>query len=79
MDLVQLTSYLVENLVSDPEMVSIQLFDDDLITIEVFVSKQDIGFVIGKGGRSANAIRTIVQAASSLHYQKKVKINIHSF
>ncbi len=81
MDLVELTSYLVKNLVSDPEMVSVKQFDDedDLITIQVLVSNEDMGAVIGKRGNIANSIRTIVQASASIHYQKKVKINIDSF
>lgn len=81
MNLGELTSYLVKNLVSDPEMVSVKQFDDeeDMITIEVLVSSDDIGAVIGKGGKVANSIRTMVQAAASIHYQKKVKVNIDSF
>lgn len=81
MDLVELTSYLVQNLVSDPEMVSVKQFEDDedTITIQVLVSSDDIGAVIGKGGKVANSIRTLVQASASLHYQKRVKVNIDSF
>lgn len=81
MNLVELTSYLVKNLVSEPEMVSVKQFEDeeDIITIQVLVSNDDMGAVIGKGGKIANSIRTIVQASTSIHYQKKVKINIDSF
>lgn len=81
MDLAELTAYLVKQLVSDPEMVSVKQFDDeeDIITIQVLVSNEDMGAVIGKGGKIANSIRTIVQASASIHYQKKVKINIDSF
>lgn len=81
MNLVELTSYLVKNLVSDPEMVSVKQFGDEenMITIQVLVSNDDIGMVIGKGGKIANSIRAIVQASASIHYQKKVKINIDSF
>lgn len=81
MDLAELTSYLVKNLVREPEMVSVKQFDDEenVVTIEVLVSSSDIGAVIGKAGKIANSIRTIVQAAASIHYQKKVKVNIDSF
>ena len=81
MDLAELTSYLVKNLVNEPEMVSVKQFDDeeDIITIQVLISSDDMGVVIGTGGKIANSIRTIVQAAASIHYQKKVKINIDSF
>lgn len=81
MDFVELTSYLVKNLVSDPEMVSVKQFDDedDFITIQVLISEQDMPVVIGRHGNIANSIRTIVQASASIHHQKRVKINIDSF
>lgn len=81
MDLAELTSYLVKNLVREPEMVSVKRFDDeeDIITIQVLVSSDDMKAVIGAGGKIANSIRTIVQASASIHYHKKVKINIDSF
>ena len=53
--------------------------DDDAIVLEVLVTEEDIGRVIGKGGKTANAIRTLVQASSSLHDQKYVKINFDKF
>ncbi len=81
MDLGSLTEFLVKNLVSNPDMVSVKQFDDeeDLITIEVLVSSDDMGKVIGKRGMIANAIRTIVQASSRLNNYSRVKINIDSF
>ena len=81
MNLSELTTYLVKNLVSDPEMVSVKQFDDEeeIITIQVLVNSEDMGAVIGKGGKIANSIRTLVQAAASIHYQKRVKVNIDSF
>ena len=49
MHLDELISYLVKNLVSNPEMVSVKQFDDEenVVTIEVLVSSSDIGAVIG--------------------------------
>lgn len=81
MNLVELTSYLVKNLVSDPEMVSVKQFDDeeDVITIQVLVSNDDMRFVIGKEGKVAHSIRNIVRASASLHGNQKVIINIDSF
>lgn len=81
MDLVELTSYLVKSLVKDPESVSVKEFptDDDSVLIEVLVNESEIGAVIGKGGKIANSIRTIVQASSYLNGNKRVKINIDSF
>ncbi len=81
MNLVELTNFLVKNLVKDPETVSVKQFpeEEDLVIIQVLVDDSDMGAVIGKGGKTANAIRTIVQAASYINENKKVKIDIDSF
>ena len=81
MHLVELTEYLIKSLVKDPEMVSVKKFDDDeeTITIQVLVDNDDMGAVIGKGGVTANAIRTIIQASVYINKDKRVKINIDSF
>lgn len=80
MNLESLTSFIVKNLVSDPENVSVkQIEDEDLITVEVLVSSDDMGKVIGKHGIIAKAIRTIVSASSSLNHERKVRVNIDSF
>ena len=80
MNLVELTSYLVKSLVKDPDSVSVKEFEgeDDYTIIEVIVSDEDIKRVIGKNGKIANAIRTVVQASSYANNEKKVKINIDS-
>lgn len=82
MDLVQLTEFIVKSLVTDKESVSVKEFpsdDERTIIIQVLVSDTDMGKVIGKSGKIANAIRTLVQASSSLKDRKSVKINIDSF
>lgn len=81
MNLVELTEFLVKNIVKEPEMISVKQFDDEeeMITIQVLVNEADMGTVIGRGGNMANAIRTIVQAASYINGNKHVKINIDSF
>lgn len=80
MDLKELTEFLVKSIVKDPDQISIrQIEDDEFITIEILVDKDIIGSVIGKKGNIANAIRTIVQAASYANGLKKVRINIDSF
>ena len=82
MDLVQLTEYLIKALVVNKENVSVKEFESDeenTIVIQVLVDSEDIGKVIGKGGKLANAVRTLVQASSYIKDNKKVKINIDSF
>ena len=82
MSLVELTEFIVKSLVTDKESVSVKEFpsdDERTIIIQVLVSEADMGKVIGKSGKIANAIRTLVQASSSLKDRKSVKINIDSF
>lgn len=80
MNLGSLTEFIVKNLVNDPDSISVkQIDDEDLITIEVLVSSDDMGKVIGKRGMIASSIRTIVQASSRLNNERRVKINIDSF
>ena len=80
MQLGSLTEFLVKSLVKNPDMVSVKAFDDeDKITIEVLVSNDDMGRVIGKKGMIISSIRTIVQASSFLNNEKRPVINIDSF
>ena len=83
MDLVALTETIIKKLVADPESVSVKEFETDevnTIQIEVLISADDMGRVIGKNGKTINSIRTIVQASSSLSEEnKKVRINVDSY
>jgi predicted RNA-binding protein YlqC (UPF0109 family) len=80
-DLVLLTETIVKSLVKDPDSVSVKQFetDEDYILIQVMIDKEVMGSIIGREGRIANAIRTVVQAASYVGDNKKVRINIDSF
>ena len=53
--------------------------DEGDLIIEIIVHEEDMGAVIGKNGKMANAIRTMVQAHAYLNDNRKVKINIDSF
>ncbi len=58
-------SYLVRSIVEDPDAVEIETDDSgDRAVLEVTVAPGDMGRVIGKRGRVANAIRTVVRAAA---------------
>ena len=61
-----LLEFLVKALVDDPSEVNITEITGDKVTLyELRVSKSDIGKVIGKRGRTASAIRTIINAVST--------------
>ena len=82
MRLVELTEKLIKALVVNKEVVSVKEFESDeenTVLIQVMVDSEDIGRVIGKSGKNANAVRTLVQASSYLDNNKKVKINIDTF
>lgn len=82
MDFVKLTSDLVKALVKNPDMVSVKEFptdEEDFHHIQVMVDNSDMSRLIGKEGKTAKAIRTIVQASGYLNNNQKVKIDIDSF
>ena len=59
--------YVVKQLVEHPEEVRVTREEEDgKLTFELEVSESDIGRVIGKKGSNARALRTLLQAASSL-------------
>ena len=61
----ELLLYMAKNLVDDPEAVTVQeITDEDGTVLELHVAPGDMGKVIGKQGRIAKAIRTVVKAAS---------------
>lgn len=62
----EILEYIVKNLVSNPEAVSINIEKQGKTKVfKVLVDEKDVGSVIGKGGAIANAIRTIVKSANS--------------
>lgn len=81
MNIVDYTTYLISNIVKNPDMVSVSSFDgdEDTIILEILVSSQDIGAVIGKNGNNAKALRTIIRAYAYVNNIKNVKINIDAF
>lgn len=82
MNLVQLTEEIVKSLVVNTDAVSVKEFpteEENTMLIQVIVDSDDMGRVIGKSGRTANAIRTLVQASSALSDNKYIKIDIDKF
>ena len=61
----ELIAVIARSLVDKPEAVKVTSKDeDDNVTIELSVAPEDLGKVIGKGGRTAQAMRTILSGAS---------------
>ena len=71
-----LVEYIVKELVNEKDQVNVTRVErDDAIVIEVRVNQEDMGKIIGKQGKIARAIRTVVKAASSKE-DKKVIVDI---
>jgi predicted RNA-binding protein YlqC (UPF0109 family) len=72
----ELVSYIAKALVDEPEGVEVNLIEGEKSTIlELKVAEADIGKVIGKHGRIAKAVRTILAAAGT-KTGKKVMLEI---
>jgi uncharacterized protein len=79
-DFEKLIKNMIMPLVVNPDDVFVKILSDDeeTITIQLMVNEADLGRVIGKGGKIASAMRTIVYAGASRE-GKRVQIDIDSF
>ncbi|MBG0762965.1 KH domain-containing protein [Acholeplasma laidlawii] len=79
-DFAKLIKQIVTPLVVSPDDVSVKVLseDDQIVHIQLLVNEQDLGRVIGKGGKIATAIRTIVYAGAS-KVGKRVHLDIDTY
>jgi len=69
----ELIKYISQALVDNPEKVEVtEVLGEQTSVIELRVAKEDLGKVIGKQGRTAKAIRTILSAASAKIHKRSV-------
>jgi hypothetical protein len=72
----ELVEYIAENLVNDPSQVHVKVRDTRSSTIlELTVAKSDMGRVIGKQGRVANAVRSLLRVIGT-QQDKRVILEI---
>jgi predicted RNA-binding protein YlqC (UPF0109 family) len=72
----KLVEYLVRALVENPDAVQVEeLEENGYVVLEVTVAEDDLGRVIGRGGRIANAIRTVARAAATKE-ERRVLVEI---
>jgi len=72
----ELVRYIAKNLVDEPEAVTVESREEgDTVVISLSVAPSDMGKVIGRQGRIAKAIRTVVKAAS-VREEKKYMVDI---
>ena len=72
----ELLEFLVKALVEEPDAVEVEeLEEDGDLIYEISVAEDDLGRVISKGGRVANAIRTVAKAAA-VRLDRRVIVDI---
>ena len=72
----ELLEFLTKALVEDPGAVKVEEFEEDGdLVYEITVAEEDLGRVIGKGGRVANALRTVAKAAA-VKQERRVIVDI---
>ena len=69
----ELVEYMAKSLVDNPEYVSVnEVNKEQSIILELKVAREDMGKVIGKQGRIAKAIRTVVKAAAVKQHKRVI-------
>ena len=69
----ELLLYIARNLVEHPEQVTVESFEGDPLVLELRVAPEDMGKVIGRGGRIAQEIRAIMKAVAQ---RKGVRVSV---
>ena len=73
MEMKDLITYIAKSLVDQPDLVKVTEVEGEITSvIELSVAKEDIGKIIGKQGKTATAIRTIMNAASKKMKRRSV-------
>lgn len=72
----ELAEFLIKSLADHPEKVELEeREEDDTVLIELRISPDDVGKIIGKNGNTINAIRTVLQTAASSH-KKRARLEV---
>jgi predicted RNA-binding protein YlqC (UPF0109 family) len=69
----ELILYVAQQLVSHPEQVRVVEIEERTYTVyQLHVAPEDVGKVIGRGGRIANALRVLIKTASARHNRRAI-------
>lgn len=73
----ELLAYIARGLVEDPESVSVDSFEeeDGTVVLELHAPPEEAGRLIGRGGRTVSALRTVVKA-SAVRREKRVLVDV---
>jgi len=80
MGLEEFAEFLVTNIAEEADLVKVKRFDtEEGIILEILVSESDMSRVIGKQGKVANSIKSLIQVKAYNDGLNNIKINIDSF
>ena len=80
MGIEEFAEFLVTNIAKEADLVKVKKFDsEEGVIIEILVSESDMSRVIGKQGRVANSIKSLIQVKAYNDGIKNIKVNIDSF
>jgi predicted RNA-binding protein YlqC (UPF0109 family) len=75
-DMIALMQHVAKAIVEAPDEVTVEPFDENgQIVLELIVAEEDVGRIIGRHGRTARSLRTILHAAS-LRSRKRYQLEI---
>ena len=81
MELKDYADFLVKSICKENDLVKVSQYEseEEGIILDVLIPENEMGAVIGKDGRNAKAIRTLLNAYAYIHELGKIKVNIDSF
>lgn len=81
MDITEYAEVLVKSICKDADLIKVSQYEntEDGLLIDILIPSSSIGSVIGKDGRNAKAIRTLLNAYAYLHKLGHIKVNIEAF
>jgi len=75
-DYAELATFIVKNMVNDPDQVQVRLRPGGRQSVvEIKVGPEDMGKLIGKGGRNIDALRAVIRAAG-LRHRQRVQVDV---
>ena len=79
-DIKEFTEKLILGLVKNKDIVKVQEFEDEdgTIMLDIIIHRDDMTSVIGKGGNTIKAIRTLVQACAYRKHVNRIRVNVDS-
>ena len=79
-DVKEFTEKLILGLVKNKDIVKVQEFEDEdgTIMLDIIIHRDDMTSVIGKGGNTIKAIRTLVQACAYRKHVNRIRVNVDS-